>query len=275
MMARAFSLFLLVASTATWPVQVQAGPDRLEYDASSDGWVTAGIGVLVLADGLFHSSFAPSECRFCGSNAFDRSLSEALRWENDPAATKLSDLGIIVLPAAAVVTSFATDGWPGGFHDVLVIGEAMGVSFLVTEALKYTVARERPLAIYLEAENPKRLKSPWEDNISFPSGHASTAFSAVAATATVQSLRGRDALPYWLVGLPLATSVAYFRVAGLHHWPTDVLAGAAIGTLSGIFIPRLLHKGPEPGTERQEVSLRSRRVPDRHVVQAFSFGGVF
>lgn len=274
-MARAFSVFLLVVSTAALPVGAHAGTDRFEYDASSDGWVTAGIGVLVLADGLLHTSFGPSDCRFCGSNAFDRSLSESLRWENDQAATTLSDIGIIVLPAAAVITSFATDGWPGGLHDTLAIGEAMGVSFLVTEALKYTVARERPLAIYLEAEHPKRQKAPWEDNISFPSGHASTAFSAVAATATVQSLRGRDALPYWLVGLPLATSVAYFRVAGLHHWPTDVVAGAAIGTLSGIFIPRLLHKGPEPKAERQESSLRARQVPDRQMVQAFSFGGAF
>lgn len=270
MMARALSLFLLVVSTAAWPVQVQAGTDRLEYDASSDGWVTAGIGVLVLADGLFHSSFAPSDCRFCGSNAFDRSLSEALRWENDQTATTLSDIGVFVLPAAAVVTSFATDGWPGGFHDVLVIGEAMGVSFLVTEALKYTVARERPLAIYLEPENPKRLKSPWEDNVSFPSGHASTAFSAVAATATVQSLRGRNALPYWLIGLPIATSVAYFRVAGLHHWPTDVLAGAAIGTLSGIFIPRLLHKGPGAKPDRAHLSVGAGGAP-----MALSWGGSF
>lgn len=261
---RAAALALLVTTTAS----TGAKADELVYEPN-DAWITAGIGALVITDQLVRDSLAPSECNFCGGNPFDRGITEALRWESDETATDLSNVTVTIVPVGSLVYAFAQDGWADGAIDTLVIGEAMGVSLLVTEALKYSIARERPLAVYLPPDDPKR-EDPKDQNVSFPSGHSSTAFSAVAALATVESLRGRDPLPVWLVGVPLATSVAYFRVAGLHHWFTDVLGGAAIGTLSGIFVPRLLHSSSSP----LRMSASSLRSGDR-VVQTFTLGGTF
>jgi undecaprenyl-diphosphatase len=61
---------------------------------------------------------------------------------------------------------------------------------------------------------------------SFPSGHAAGSF---AFAAFVSRLDGRLA---WLL-FPLASLVALSRVALGMHYPTDVLAGAVLGTLVG------------------------------------------
>src|SRR5690606_13464696 len=116
-----------------------------------------------------------------------------------------------------------------GAIDAIVLLEAMGISFLATEALKFVVARERPMVVYLGPDHPKVADDPADRYVSFPSGHASTTFATVAAAAAIADLRGHDPVPIWLVGLPVAAGVSYFRVAGLHHWTTDVLAGAALG----------------------------------------------
>jgi hypothetical protein len=80
-----------------------------------------------------------------------------------------------------------------------------------TYLLKYSVNRTRPNG----------------DPRSFPSGHASASF----ATATVlQEHYG------WKLGLPMYAAAAYVaaeRVTQQKHWPSDVVFGAAIGTISG------------------------------------------
>src|SRR5262252_140837 len=77
--------------------------------------------------------------------------------------------------------------------------------------LKYSVNRTRPNG----------------DPRSFPSGHATAAF----ATATVlQEHYG------WKLGLPMYAAAAYVaaeRVTERKHWPSDVVFGAALGTISG------------------------------------------
>lgn len=78
-------------------------------------------------------------------------------------------------------------------------------------ALKYAVNRTRPNG----------------DPRSFPSGHATAAF----ATATVlQEHYG------WKLGLPMYAAAAYVaaeRVTQQKHWPSDVVAGAVLGTICG------------------------------------------
>lgn len=68
------------------------------------------------------------------------------------------------------------------------------------------------------------------DNRSFPSGHTSTSF---AAAATLENRYG------WKAGLPafvVASFVGLARVEAKKHYVQDVVAGAAIGSLSGFLL---------------------------------------
>jgi membrane-associated phospholipid phosphatase len=97
---------------------------------------------------------------------------------------------------------------------------AIAVCGGITAILKYTVDRERPFVTYPDIEQKARAGSP-----SFPSGHTSSAF----ATATSVSL----AYPEWYVIVPSyvwAGTVGYSRMHLGVHYPSDVLAGALIGS---------------------------------------------
>jgi membrane-associated phospholipid phosphatase len=96
---------------------------------------------------------------------------------------------------------------------------AIGVNTAVTEALKYTVNRDRPFVTYPDITKKSDAGSP-----SFPSGHTSLAF----ATATSVSLD----YPKWYIIVPSylwAGTVGYSRMHLGVHYPSDVLAGAIIG----------------------------------------------
>lgn len=267
-LARTTAALTLGALLAATP----AGADELRYSTLPDVPVSLGIGGVALGTALIDNGFVPDACSWCGTNGFDTGISESLAWDNHELASTFSDWGaMVVLPAASLATGIAGDGWKEGLVDAVVVGEAVAVSFIAVDVLKHSIARQRPLAVYLESDEPKRLASPDEENLSFPSGHAATAFSIVAATATVAELRGRNPLPIWLIGVPAAASVAWFRVAGLHHWTTDVLTGAAIGTGVGVLIPRLLH-GPNGvgGSGSRQLGLSAALSPESPTV---SFSG--
>lgn len=90
----------------------------------------------------------------------------------------------------------------------------------ISQALKYTINRERPFVKY-----PDIIKKTKAGDPSFPSGHTSAAFSA----ATSLSL----SYPEWYVIVPSyawAGTVGYSRMYLGAHYPSDVLAGAIIGS---------------------------------------------
>lgn len=106
---------------------------------------------------------------------------------------------------------------------LLVLAVAIAVAeALIKFPLGHWVHRERP---YLAVEGIRQLGIAWKDN-SFPSGHAMNAWLATVFLGA----HYRRLLP-WLVGF--AVLVCYSRPYLGMHYPTDVLAGAALGTAAG------------------------------------------
>lgn len=92
-------------------------------------------------------------------------------------------------------------------------------SALVNGAVKQLFRRVRP-EWTAEAPRPHRLRTPRSS--SFPSGHASSAFTAAGVLAA-----GGD--PLWPVYYGLAVIVASSRAYVRIHHASDVLAGAVLG----------------------------------------------
>lgn len=115
--------------------------------------------------------------------------------------------------------------WPGMPRRIRAIGAALFfVTFigLLTEyGIKPLVGRLRPSAVLADA------RVLFESgNYSFPSGHATVAFAAAAVIWRMVRPAGPPALL-------LAALVALSRIYLGNHWPSDVLAGAAVGFAFG------------------------------------------
>jgi hypothetical protein len=102
--------------------------------------------------------------------------------------------------------------------------DAMVVTGVSTQALKYTFGRERPS----QTNNPNRF---FKHGQSFPSGEVA-AMSAAVTPFIMQYGQDHPAV-YALALLPAYDAVA--RLKAHAHWQSDVLVGAAIGTGIGIW----------------------------------------
>jgi hypothetical protein len=133
--------------------------------------------------------------------------------------------------AAYVLTALATPGsadparWLWAKTRGCAVGAgAVGVTEGVTLSLKEGAQRRRP---------------DRSDRLSFPSGHASSA--AVRATLAARNLEAIS-MPrgarWALQGSAhlLAAGTAWSRVEGNLHYPSDVLAGMALGNFIGAFV---------------------------------------
>ena len=122
------------------------------------------------------------------------------------------------------------------FKDAVYVGTSVAGTFVLTYGMKYLFDRQRPYERY-----PHRVRPfSTESSPSFPSGHTATAF----ALATSLSIK----YPKWYVIAPSAVwacSVGVSRMNEGVHYPTDVLAGAAIGAgcaVLNIYVNRWLNK---------------------------------
>ncbi len=142
--------------------------------------------------------------------------------------------------AVGVPMAMALAAWikndRGLLKDAVYVGTSVAGAFALTYGLKYIVDRARPYESYPDRIHPYSLES----DPSFPSGHTATAF----ALATSLCIR----YPKWYVIAPSALwacSVGVSRMNEGVHYPTDVLAGAALGAgfaVANIYINRWLNK---------------------------------
>ena len=164
----------------------------------------------------------------------------SLQFEYDENLSLASDVTLAMTMATPGLLVFEAP-----VSDYLAIGSSYGITmvgayFGVRTPLKAIIDRERP---YVGEDS--RPDDTSEDYDSFPSGHALMAFTSAAYTQTITSLWYPDSQVMRAASIAawsLATATAVLRVVSGNHYPTDVLAGAAIGSALGFLGPYLTNK---------------------------------
>ncbi|MDZ7271196.1 MAG: phosphatase PAP2 family protein [candidate division KSB1 bacterium] len=119
---------------------------------------------------------------------------------------------LVALPTTGAALAIANRDAQGPTQ----LASSLAVSAGLTVVLKYCIEEKRPNG----------------GKHSFPSGHASLAFSAA------DFIRGRYGWKYGAPALAAATFVAYSRVASRQHYVHDVVAGAGIGVASSMLLTK-------------------------------------
>jgi membrane-associated phospholipid phosphatase len=155
----------------------------------------------------------------------------------------LSNFTGIYTPLAAAGASWITGRIKHDDHlkeTGFLAGEALADTFLFTTMVKYAANRVRPGATALSPFSGEFWPNGryYSGGDSFPSGHTAAAFAFAHVVA--------EEYPSWKVKLAvygLAAATAFERVGGREHFPSDVLAGGAIGYLVGGYVFHLHHRG--------------------------------
>jgi membrane-associated phospholipid phosphatase len=252
-MLRARALLLLTVLAAAPAARAETQP--LRYELGPDLTITAAAGAFWILTEALKEDVARSTCRFCGTNRLDATVREQLVWDETDTPRHASDvLAFAVVPAAILGHQLLAARSGGdvreGWVDLLVIVQAVAIAADLNQLTKLVAGRQRPFVHYGNYDEPDRGPDS-DDNMSFYSGHSTLAFSLAAAAGTVSTLRDYPSAPWvWGVGMAVAASVAYFRVAADQHYLTDVLTGAVLGTAIGAGVPWLVHR-PRKAVERE------------------------
>lgn len=210
-----------------WPGFAQLGKSAVDAAGDPNTWVPAAGAMVFGVTGWDRnvSSWASRKTPVFGSRSAAKKASDTL-----------VEVESLAMYASALGTPSGDEPLPWVLHKAggLVVGlVAHGVALSVTGGIKNTAGRKRP------------DESNWE---SFPSGHATSAF--VYASLSRRNLDATHVPPLAREvldgGLTLtAAAAAWARVEGEKHYPSDVLAGAAIGSFVGALFNDAFLGGPD------------------------------
>ena len=183
----------------------------LSWDSSD--WLKAGI-------------FAGAAVLFY---AYDRQLQDFVQDHRSNVLGSLTDVtnylgnGYVVLPAEALLYCYGALAKDEKARRIsLEMLESFAVVGVTVNGIKFLAHRHRPSA----SDSPDIWDGPSfsSHNISFPSGHASIAFS----WATVLAEEFKDKPVVGIVSYALAACTSFARVYNNKHWVSDVFVGAAL-----------------------------------------------
>lgn len=254
--------------TLCFPMVARADepPHELRHDLRVDVPLAIGLvgtaATLTATEGLF----GPSHCRWCDEddqgndtlNPLDRSVRDALVRRDPAFAARVSDIfGLALVPISmlglttlAAVDERSIDKTP---VDLLIVAESVGLATTATQITKFVAGRQRPYVHALAPDQRDPNDAAKDRYFSFFSGHSSFTFALATSAGTVSSLRGYRLAPFvWGVGLTLAATTGYLRIAADKHYFTDVLTGALVGAACGVTVP-LLHGRQSVAVGAEEV----------------------
>ncbi len=135
------------------------------------------------------------------------------------------DKGLVLLLISLALCLFSKTRKSG----ICMFGAICCGALMTNVILKETICRIRPY----EAEETFRafwtfVGAHAESEFSFPSGHTT---AAAAAATGLWLTRGKK---YLAVSVPFVALMAASRNYFIVHYPTDVIAGAFVGTLAGV-----------------------------------------
>lgn len=239
-MGRPFALLLGLML----PVLSPAQPYSLRADL--DIPMIAGLWVLKR-----HSSLTLAETRENGLDvqALDRRDVPVFdRWVIGQYSPGLSAFSSVVawsqlaLPVAVNLwdTHHGKQPWYGILTDVILLQEASLISSSLSSYAKSVPLHSTPLTY--DPAVPVSEKRVPQNVSSFFSNHTASAFTTAVYSAYTFQLRHPESplVPWvWSGSMAAAAGVGSLRILSGKHFPSDVLAGAAVGALCGYLIPAM------------------------------------
>lgn len=231
-----FSFIFTLYTLTGW----SQSPYRLEWKKEA---ILLGAGAVSMgtAYGLGLSLLPLEEDEILSLDRFNvRAIDRGATYNWSPPAKLASDVTLLASLGSAGLVWLPTikrDNWtivPVMFIETLALNNG------IQRSIKNGIRRNRPF-LY-NPDVPLEEKFIKDARRSFFSGHTANVFaSALFASEVFQHYFPDSRLKpvVWTGTLTLATATAYFRYAAGRHYPTDLLAGAAFGSLIGWGVPKL------------------------------------
>lgn len=240
-MQRFLFLFALLFSTGT-SFTIAQSPYHL--DLKKEGVITA-FGVTTMTSSYFidketpiYSSTQLADLSRTSINFFDRTAT----YNYSSSAQKTSDvlsLGSKFLPLVLLLDK----NQRSDFGTIAALyAETYLISNGLTSLTKTSIRRTRPFVYNEDVAIDHKLTS--SARYSFVSGHTSKTAAMTFFTAKVYADYHPDSKwkpVVWTAAAVVPAVTGYMRVKAGKHYPTDVIAGYAIGAATGILVPQL-HK---------------------------------
>jgi membrane-associated phospholipid phosphatase len=234
---RLIALSIAMASAVAVP-SFAGGSDAFSLDWRRET-VIGGAALGLYAWGHFATDHSPSSADSFGwfddewTRPYDSFLDEA-----GDIACLMPILALPLLPDRWNLESVSTIAVMYVESALLAVG--------VKNVLKGSFPRPRPYLSY--DDTPIDMMEDEDRFYSFPSGHTTFAFMTASFATYVYSQGESSRASKWLMGgasFAVAGGTVVLRVASGMHYPTDVVFGAAIGTLSGLAVPWLHRSLPD------------------------------
>lgn len=250
------------------------------YILTGAGFVTAGAS----------SAITPVPSRWQERNRLDEWGRRTLGIDDYDSALWARDLSDVLVSVNMVypmlIDSLIIMYWYRASDEVaaqmaLITLEAVAINAAIQGLTSGTVSRERPYVRDCGGAINQNLDDCIERDRyrSFFSGHASNAFTAASVSCSHHMRHAVFGHPFadgLACGTAYATAstVALMRVVGQRHFISDVVTGAAVGTLTGLGVPWLFHYGPLARTDSSgpSASLSWSLMP---MTNGLALGGTF
>lgn len=263
-------LLLLCATLATGQSRYELIP-AWDYPALGVGISAAGLAYLRERD-IARNAIDPSAYSRKDIPIFDR-------WAIGPYSQPLSIASDVLIGMEGLAPALMTgcefgrgeESFAEAWRDAVIYGEVVAYASAFSLYSKTFLVHPRPLVFTDNA--PQSERTSGDSRSGFFSEHTTGAFAAAVFTGYTFALKHPESpwIPWvWGGSLGTATTIGALRVASGKHFPSDVLAGAAVGALVGYAIPRMharsrtdspgrqLKRGPDGFLSRMELAIEPR-----------------